>query len=130
MSIDLIKWRIEKAKITLEEGKSALQNSFNEGAVNRFYYAAFHAVRALLATKSMDSLKHKGVISIFDREFVKRGLISKQSSKTLRRLFEMRAVADYRDFASFSNEEVVESRDAVQALISEINSYLQKELFL
>ena len=55
MSIVLIKWRLEKANITFSEGKLAFQNKFNEGAVNRFYYSAFHAVRALLATKSLDS---------------------------------------------------------------------------
>ena len=47
MSIELAIWRIEKADTTFEEGEMSFENHFNEGAVNRFYYAAFHAIRAL-----------------------------------------------------------------------------------
>ena len=36
----------------------------------------FHAVRALLATKRLDSRKHSGVISLFNQHFVKPGLVS------------------------------------------------------
>jgi hypothetical protein len=40
----------------------------------------------------------------------------------------MRAVADYRDFATFTDEQVREARDDVRALIDEVMIFLQKEL--
>ncbi len=56
MSIDLGRWRIEKAEKTLLEGEKLLDLGFYNGAINRFYYSAFHAARALLATKGLDSV--------------------------------------------------------------------------
>ena len=96
------------------------------GAINRFYYAAFHAARALLAVKRLDSAKHSGIISLFNREFVKTRTISKKASKTLSTLFALRSEADYDDFRSFDQEEVIEARAAVRALIDEVSAILSK----
>jgi len=49
MSMDLSKWRIEKAEMTFKDGEQLEQLGSYHSAINRFYYAAFHAVRALLA---------------------------------------------------------------------------------
>ncbi len=67
MSLGLSQWRLEKAEKTFIEGDQLLKLGFYNGAINRFYYAAFHAARALLATKNLDSAKHSGVISLFNR---------------------------------------------------------------
>lgn len=58
----------------------------------------------MLAIKRLDSAKHSGVISLFNREFVKPGLISKEASTNLSTLFNLRAEADYDDFNSFTLE--------------------------
>ena len=94
MSRELSKWRIEKAEATFRDGEELERMGSYHGAINRYYYAAFHAVRALLATKGLDSSKHSGVISYFNREFVKPGLANKTSSKALSDLFRLRSNAD------------------------------------
>ncbi|MCG0278983.1 MAG: HEPN domain-containing protein [Thermanaeromonas sp.] len=124
MSIELSRWRLEKAERTFREGEQLLEAGSYNGAINRFYYAAFHAARALLALKKLDSAKHSGVISLFNREFVKPGLISKEASATLSTLFNLRAEADYDDFKSFTLEEAEEARDAVRSLIDEVSAFL------
>jgi uncharacterized protein (UPF0332 family) len=126
MSVDLSRWRLEKAENTFIEGDQLLKLGLHHGAVNRFYYAAFHAARALLATKRLDAAKHSGIISLFNREFVKNRVVSKSASKTLSKLFTLRSEADYDDFRSFSQEEVIEARTAVRALIGEISDILNK----
>lgn len=78
MNQDLAKWRLEKANIAYQEGLILLNADLLSGAVSRFYYAVFHAMRAVLSTKSLDTPKHSGVISLFNKEFVKPGLISKK----------------------------------------------------
>ncbi|APC08773.1 HEPN domain-containing protein [Neomoorella thermoacetica] len=123
MSIDLCRWRLEKAERTFKEGEQLLDVGFYNGAINRFYYAAFHAVRALLALKKLDSAKHSGVISLFNREYVKTGVISKEASKTLSTIFAMRSEADYDDFKSFSLQEAADARKAVRSLIDEVSAY-------
>jgi len=56
-----------------EEASLLIEQRHSTGALNRLYYAA----RALLATKSLDSARHSGVIALFQEHFVKTGLISR-----------------------------------------------------
>jgi uncharacterized protein (UPF0332 family) len=61
--------------------------------VNRFYHAAFYAARALLAVRELESSRHTGVISLFQKHFVKPGLVSTDKAKALPRAFEKRRKA-------------------------------------
>lgn len=124
MSVDLSKWRLEKAKATFRDGEELESLGSYHSAINRYYYAAFHAVRALLATKGLDSSKHTGVISYFNREFVKGGLVDKTSSKALSDLFRLRSNADYDDFKTFSQEDCVTAKEQARGIIHEIASIL------
>ncbi len=126
MSKDLSRWRLEKAENTFREGEELLGLGLYSGAINRFYYAAFHAVRALLATKQLDSPKHSGVISLFNREFVKPGLISKETGKILTATFSQRSEADYEDFAAFTREDVENTSYGVRKLIDEVAAFLKR----
>ncbi|RKL63280.1 HEPN domain-containing protein [Thermoanaerobacteraceae bacterium SP2] len=93
----------------------------------RFYYAAFHAARALLAIKGLDSSKHSAVISLFNREFVKPGLISKESAKTLAMAFAERSEADYDDFKEFDEEETKRIKQDIENFMEEAKKYLSKQ---
>jgi len=42
----------------------------------------FYAVLALLANRQMGTSKHTGVLSLFDREFIKTGIFSRELSKS------------------------------------------------
>ena len=84
----LVSRRMEQATDCLEDGRFLL--SAKRGArtvVNRAYYAAFYAVLALLQTTGRTPRKHKGVLALFDSEFVKPGLLSKDESQALHQLF-------------------------------------------
>ena len=59
-----------RASETLLEAKLLFETGHFNGSVNRLYYAAFYAARALLAIKGLDSSKHSGVISLFNGEFL------------------------------------------------------------
>ena len=52
-------------------------------AVNRAYYAIFHALRAVTALDGFDSGKHSGVIAYFNRNYVKNGIFNKRISKNI-----------------------------------------------
>jgi uncharacterized protein (UPF0332 family) len=117
---DLSKWRFEKAEATFKDGEELERLGSYQSAINRYYYSAFHAVRALLATKGLDSAKHSGVISYFNREFVKPGVVNKASSKSLSNLFRLRSNADYDDFKTFSHEDCIAAREQARGIIQEI----------
>ncbi|MHB1653439.1 MAG: HEPN domain-containing protein [Desulfitobacteriaceae bacterium] len=123
----LSEWRMEKARKIFTEGEQLLEHGSYLGAVNRFYFAIFNAARALLATRDMDSAKHSGVISLFNREFVKVGIISKETSKALTALFDLRSRADYDDFVEFTQNETEKIRDRVQLAVNEISSFLDRD---
>ena len=63
-------------------------------SVNSAYYAMFYAVMALLAIKKKETSKHGGAIGLFDREFVKKNIFSKDFSRWLHRAFDLRQRCD------------------------------------
>ena len=121
---DLANHRLASARETFKEGDHLLRAGFRSGAVSRFYYAAFHAARALLATRELESSKHSGVIALFNREFVKTGRVSKEASKALSEAFADRSEADYADFRAFEESEVETIRVKVKALLDEVKTLI------
>ena len=120
--------RSERAQRALEEGHSLFTNGYLEGAVNRFYYAAFYATKALLATKDLDSSKHSGMISLFHEHFVRTNLFDKEKAKALSRSFEERQDADYGDFVSITKQEVKDLEKQVAEFLDECQKVLSKIL--
>ncbi|MGF1459109.1 MAG: HEPN domain-containing protein [Leptolyngbyaceae cyanobacterium] len=53
----LVNSRLQQARDALYEGQLLLQSKFYKGAINRFYYAMFYTVLALLITRQQCSLK-------------------------------------------------------------------------
>lgn len=126
MNQDLVKWRIKKAEETFKEGEDLLLLGHYSGAINRFYYTTFHAMRSVLATEDLDSAKHSGVIALFNQKFVKTGKISRNASKTISSLFKLRNDSDYLDFKNFSLQQAQSAKESVRLLIGEIKEYLRK----
>ena len=69
----LARHRLARARVALEEADLLESAGRWNGALNRVYYAAFYAARALLALKRIDSSRHSGVIALFQEHFVKTG---------------------------------------------------------
>jgi len=91
----LARHRLAQAHETLAEADQLLASQAFRGAVNRLYYAAFYAARALLALREVDSARPSGLISLFQQHFIKTGLLAAETGKSLARAFEKRQNADY-----------------------------------
>lgn len=63
----------------------------------------FIAVNGLLLSNNFSSSKHSGVRSLFNKEFVNKGLVDKKLGKFYSRIFEERQEGDYKDFIKFDN---------------------------
>jgi uncharacterized protein (UPF0332 family) len=122
---DLAKYRLQRAFETEEDATLLLERKRYNSATNRFYYAIFYAIRALLATRGLDSAKHSGVLSLFHKEFVKPGLFSKELSKIPNVSFEKRTDGDYEDYHQFSLEEVEKLAADCHTFLMEIQSVLK-----
>ncbi len=121
----LLDARLQQADSAFESGQLLLKQGFYADCINRFYYSMFYAVLALLITRQLGTSKHKGAISLFDREFVRPGDFSKQMSIWLHSAFEQRLEADYADLAKVSPEKAAEAAEQASAFIQTIKSYLQ-----
>ena len=84
----------------------------------------FYAVLALLMTRQLGTSKHKGAISLFDREFVKPGIFGKDMSIWLHRAFEQRLEADYADLVNVTLAEAQECYNQASEFLNQAREYL------
>jgi uncharacterized protein (UPF0332 family) len=91
----LVSYRLEQAGESLAAGKLLLEQGLFRPSINRSYYAMFYSVLALLTTRREETSKHARAIALFDKEFVKAGLFSKQFSRWLHEAFDLRQRSDY-----------------------------------
>ena len=124
--INLSKVRMERARECLEDARINLDNSRYKNAANRSYYAAFHAMRAVLALDSLDFKRHSGVISEFRRRYIKNGAFPVEMSAAIRILFDARSQSDYDDFFVIAKEDVEQQVQYAVFVIQEIGLYLEE----
>ncbi|MGC1306047.1 MAG: HEPN domain-containing protein [Phormidesmis sp.] len=122
----LLNARLKQADNAFNAGRLLLGQSFYPDCINRFYYSMFYAVLALLITRELGTSKHKGVISLFDREFVKTGHFPKELSSWLHSIFEQRLEADYADRSEVTYEKAVEVETQASVFIQSVKSYLKR----
>jgi uncharacterized protein (UPF0332 family) len=102
---ELSKYRFECCVEALEDARIMFEAGRYKNALNRSYYAIFHAIRAVNALQGFDSGKHSGVIAYFNQNYVKTGIFPKEASKIIKVASEKRERADYLDFYIASKEE-------------------------
>ena len=125
-SEDLVKYKLERSGETLEEAKIMLRSSHLFGAANRIYYACFYAVSALLLSKDLSSHKHSGVLSLFNRHFVKTGLIPVELGKFYSRLFDTRTESDYADLVTIDLKEIQDNLKTAEIFIPAVKSLIKE----
>jgi len=125
---DLSLYRINKAKDLVKQAEVLLKSGGYDGSINRSYYAIFNAILALLALLSLDSQRHSGVISYFDRYFVKTGIFEKLFSHIAHDAFDVRQMSDYEDFAMPTAAQAQQQFDNATQLVHEVEQ--KRELFL
>ena len=123
---DLLVYRLESAKEKLNSAKLLLDNGNFKDSIGRSYYAMFTSVRALLAKDGVDFSKHAGVISYFQKEYIKSGLVNVKYSKYISQAFQIRNNVDYADFFIVSKSDAEEQYQKAEEFCRMIESYLEK----
>jgi uncharacterized protein (UPF0332 family) len=85
----------KRALELLKVSESNFSNEFYPDSINRSYYAAFYAVKALLLKKGITTKTHSGTIRQFNFEYVHKGTFDIEISKFFSKLEEDRRNADY-----------------------------------
>ncbi|KPL24783.1 MAG: hypothetical protein AMJ75_02750 [Phycisphaerae bacterium SM1_79] len=123
---ELIRYKLSRADETLEEARVMLKTGHPYGAANRIYYACFYAVTALLLTRNLSSSKHSGVLALFNRHFVKPGLVSVDMGKFYGRMFDNRLDSDYADWSEVDEQDIQEEFGRAGEFITAITAIINR----
>ncbi len=121
---ELIKYRLNRARETLEEAKISIENKRYLLAANRIYYASFYAVSALATKQELKTSKHAQLLSWFNKTFVKTEIIEKRLGKFYLDAFEMRQESDYEDFVVIDKTSIDEKFKLASEFIDKISELL------
>lgn len=80
-----------------------------DGAANRAYYAAFHAVSALFALEGLFFTRHSATESAVYSELVHKGRWDKELGALFTDLHKLRNIGDYDDIRHVSSQEAAEA---------------------
>ncbi len=124
---DYARYRLDRALEDLQSAQKLFTDGHFRAANNRAYYAIFHAIRAALALKRVDSSKHSGVIAEFRRLFIKEGLLPVEISQMIGSAFTIRNASDYDDMFIASKSETKEQIENANYVYGQIKKYIDKQ---
>ena len=124
-------FRLDKVKDALNVGKSQLISSkmlFDCGqyrdSVTMSYYAMYSSALALLLKKNISPKTHEGTLRQLAKEYVKTGLLSKESYGSLYNSRETRNDSSYDYSKTFSEDEAENLILQAEKFINEVEALL------
>lgn len=87
---ELSNYRLQEAKDSLSVAKHCLENSLYKDSINRSYYSAFYAIKAVLTMGTVDFKRHKDVVAYFNQHYVAKTIFSKELGRKLATLKRLR----------------------------------------
>ena len=114
---EYVNYRFHRAVESYEEALILAKEERCNAVINRFYYACFYAVIALLIKNNISTQTHDGARTQFGLIFVKTGIIDKESGKLFSKLFDYRQKGDYGDLFDYDEE-------LTKPLINKVNEFL------
>lgn len=104
-----------------------MKEGLYKDSINRSYYTAFYAIKAVLALGTIDFKRHKDVVAYFNKEYVATGIFSRELGRKLGMLKQLREKSDYDDFYIASKEQSQEQFDTAKYTIENIEQYLKEK---
>lgn len=123
---ELALYRIQQADESLDEAIFLFEGSKSpRSIINRAYYSMFYAILSLLVFEPFSSSKHSGVISYFNRHFIKRGIFSLELGRAVNKAFDLRQRGDYREQVNLTADQAEPFLDWARKLIDSVKKYLK-----
>lgn len=128
MNGDLIRYRQDKSRETLEDAHILFRAGRLFSALNRIYYSLFYEVMALLLTKDLSSARHTGIRALFNEHFVKTGMVTVEQGRFFSRIYDFRQKGDYADYVQFEEAKIKEWLAQAESFIDEVEQVIEKEV--
>jgi len=116
---------ISKANSKLLSARESFSAGFMDDASSRAYYAAFHAVAAVLFDAGTSFSSHKQTIGAFNRDYISRDLFPREFSRSLTRLFENRQLGDYSIVKTISSDTAAEDIESAESILAACKKFLE-----
>ena len=123
---ELAGYRIERAKDMFAAAEGNLKIGQYKTALNRSYYAVFHAMRAANILKGFDSSKHSGVIAFFNKEYLKEGILDRKLSIIIKNSSFLREKSDYDDFFIASKKDAEMQLEGAREFLGAVEAYYKQ----
>ena len=123
---DILEKMLAKSREKLGAAERELAGEHYGEAASRAYYAVFHALSAVLATKGLSYSSHSQTLGGFNKHFVKEGLFEKTTTRKLQRLFEDRQIADYDWIDTVDAETGEEDVNDAKSIVDACEAYLKR----
>lgn len=121
---DLCIYRINSALETLEATKMCVESKHYKDAINRSYYAAFYAIKAILAMEGTDFKRHRDVVAYFNKNYVATEIFDKKLGRKLSNLQQTRETSDCDDFFVASKEDAETQCMNAENIVETVKKYL------
>lgn len=122
---DLCQYRIEQARESLRASKIMLDNKMVKDSINRSYYSAFYAMKAILALEEKDFKRHKDVVAYFNKMYVATGKFPKDLGRMIAKLQQLREKSDYDDFFVASIAKAEQQIMTAEKVITEVDYFIR-----
>ena len=118
--LELARWELDAAVDELKSFAANVGAGVPRKALGSLYFASFHLVQALLASRGVSAHTHNGVQVAFSLHFVRPGTVSKSSAKLFSELQAVRERADYQVDLAYDAGDVRRHLDSAAPLIEEL----------
>ena len=123
---ELARYRLKQAEESLDEARFLLAGRKSPRSVmNRAYYAMFYSVLALLIYEPYSSSKHSGVLSYFNKNFIRNEVFDKEMGRSLNKAFDLRQREDYREYSHLTALEAANFIEKAESFVKKVNDYLK-----
>ena len=78
---DLSSYRLSQAEDSIKVAQMSYDNALFKDSINRSYYAAFYAIKAVLALEEIDFKRHKDAIGYFNKTYGNRKVFKRIRKK-------------------------------------------------
>lgn len=112
-----------RANEKLVAAELLLVNHLSRVCISRCYYAMFYAAQACLASKSIESRSHRGVIQLFNQHFIKTGKLPKDFSRSLSETYALRQLSDY-DENELTHDQAETTLEAARSFVNCVEQLL------
>jgi len=92
---ELVERLVMRSREALEAAQTAAEANQWRTCANRLYYACFYAANALLEDHEYTPKTHAGVRTLFNKHFVRPGVIPQEPAALYNELFDYRHKSDY-----------------------------------